>query len=194
VTHADGVASYTTVAHWYHQAELIEGQKVDNDKRAAFLDYIDVPPRAPRRLELALCVGAPFDEERAFWGGHGWSVTDAWEVTGTPWDYQRFIRYSRGEFSCAKATCRLLENAWISDRTLCYLASGKPAIVEYTGPSRLLPEAEGLLRFRTPDEAVARLREAESRYEHHSLAARQLAEEHFDATKVVSDVLERAFT
>jgi glycosyltransferase involved in cell wall biosynthesis len=113
-------------------------------------------------------------------------------VTATPQDYAAYIRSSRGEFSCAKPSCFLLQNAWISDRTVCYLASGKPAVVEHTGPSRYLPDAEGLLRFRDLDEAAAMLEAAESDYERHSRAARALAEEHFDARKVVTRVLEKA--
>lgn len=192
VSYADATAPYTTVAHWWHQAEKVNGQTVDNNKWVSFMEYVDVPRAVPQRLELALGEGPAIPKARAFWGGHGWAVSDAWEVASTPWDYQRFIRRSRGEFSCAKATCMVLANAWISDRTLCYLASGKPAVVQHTGPSRLLPDAEGLLRFRNPEEAAARLRQAESDYEHHSRAARQLAVDHFDATKVAARVLERA--
>ena len=119
-------------------------------------------------------------------------MRDAWDVTATPQDYAAYIRSSRGEFSCAKPSCLLLENAWISDRTICYLASGKPAVVEYTGQSTHLPDAEGLFRFRNVDEAAAMLEAAESEYERHSRAARTLAEEHFDARKVVGRVLEQA--
>jgi hypothetical protein len=162
VTPAAENASYSTVAHWWHQAEKVNGREVDNNKWVAFMEYVDVPAEVPHRLELALGEGPAIRSARAFWGSHGWQVSDAWEVASTPWDYQSFIRRSRGEFSCAKATYKLLENAWISDRTICYLASGKPAIVQYTGPSRFLPDAEGLLRFRTPEEAVACLQEAES--------------------------------
>jgi glycosyl transferase family 1 len=119
-------------------------------------------------------------------------VRDAWDVTATPQDYAAYIRSSRGEFSCAKPSCLLLQNAWISDRTICYLASGKPAVVEYTGTSRFLPDAEGLFRFRSVDEAAAMLEAAESEYERHSRAARTLTEEHFDARKVLARVLEQA--
>jgi hypothetical protein len=192
VTQADRSASYTTVAHWWHQAEKVNGREVDNNKWVSFMEYVDVPAEVPHRLELALGEGPAIPKARAFWGSHGWEVSDAWEVASTPWDYQSFIRRSRGEFSCAKATCMVLENAWISDRTLCYLASGKPAVVQYTGHSRFLPDAEGVLRFRTPEEAVARLQEAEVDYEHHCRAARRLAEDHFDATRVAADILERA--
>lgn len=74
----------------------------------------------------------------------------------------------------------------------CYLASGKPAFVQHTGPSRFLPAAEGLFRFRSLDEAVQALAAAEADYERHCSKARALAEEHFDAKKVVGSVLERA--
>ena len=119
-------------------------------------------------------------------------MRDAWDVTATPQDYAAYIRNSRGEFSCAKPSCFLLQNAWISDRTICYLASGKPAVVQYTGTSGFLPDAEGLFRFRSVDEAAAMLEAAESEYERHCRAARTLTEEHFDARKVVARVLEQA--
>ena len=122
----------------------------------------------------------------------GWTVRDAWEACPTPEDYRTYIQASRAEFSCAKPSCRLLANAWISDRTLCYLASGKPAVVEHTGPSRFLPDAEGLLRFRDMDEAVAAIEAVEAEYDRHSRLARELAEEHFDGEKVVRRVLELA--
>jgi hypothetical protein len=86
----------------------------------------------------------------------------------------------------------LLQNAWISDRTLCYLASGKPAVVQHTGASRFLPDAEGLFRFRNLEEAARALSAAQSDYERHGRLARALAEEYFDAHKVVARVLERA--
>ena len=87
-----------------------------------------------------------------------------------------------------------MRNAWISDRTLCYLASGKPAVVQHTGPSRFLPDAAGLFRFHTPEEAAHCLESAAADYERHCRFARTLAEEHFDARRVVHRVLELALT
>lgn len=185
-------AAYTTVTHLYAGTVEIDGEEYNNDKRTAFLQYLDLPARADQRLELALCLGTDDSRDRPLFEQAGWHVRDAWDVTSSPEDYATYIRGSRGEFSCAKPSCFLLQNAWISDRTICYLASGKPAIVEYTGPSRFLPDAEGLLRFRNLDEAAAMLEAAESDYERHSRAARALAEEHFDATKVMTRVLEQA--
>ena len=80
----------------------------------------------------------------------------------------------------------------MSDRTLCYLASGRPAVVQHTGVSRLLPDADGLFRFRNLDEAAAALAAADADYERHCRQARALAEEHFDARRFVARVLERA--
>jgi hypothetical protein len=185
-------AAYTTVTHLYAGTVEIDGEKYNNDKRTAFMEYLELPSRAHQRLELALCLGTDDSQDRPIFERAGWRVRDAWDVTATPQDYAAYIRSSRGEFSCAKPSCLLLQNAWISDRTICYLASGKPAVVEYTGPSRYLPDAEGLFRFRNVEQAAAMLEAAESDYERHSRAARALAEEHFDARQVMARVLEQA--
>jgi hypothetical protein len=81
------------------------------------------------------------------------------------------------------------QNAWISDRTLCYLASGRPAVVQDTGPSAILPKDRGLFRFSTVDEAAAGLEEVTAHYEMHSKAARELAEL-FDSRRVAAAILQ----
>ena len=123
---------------------------------------------------------------------NGWGARPAYEVASTPADYRRYVQSSRGEFSCAKESCMRLQNAWISDRTLCYLASGKPAVVQHTGPSRFLPDAAGLFRFHTAAEAARLLDAAEADYAGHCAMARTLVEDHFDACKVGARLLERA--
>src|SRR5262249_56946480 len=94
----------------------------------------------------------------------------------------------------AKPSGVRLPNAWASDRTRCYLAGGKPAIVEHTGSSRFLPDAAVLFRFRDPDEAVRHLETAKADYGVHSKLARALAEEYFDAQKIVAGVVEQALS
>jgi glycosyltransferase involved in cell wall biosynthesis len=111
-------------------------------------------------------------------------------VASTLQQYQAYIQASRGEFSAVKPSCVRLQNAWISDRTLCYLASGKPAVVQHTGPSSLLPDSQGLFRFRTVEEAARALREVEENYDDNCKHARELVEEHFDAKKVAAKLLE----
>ncbi len=188
-------ASYTTVTNWWGEWIVIDGETVDNQKRVSFLALLDLPARVPARLELAL---TPDDytlrTDGALLERHGWRVRDAWVACGTPEAYRDYIRGSRGELSATKPSCRLLANAWVSDRTVCYLASGRPAIVEHTGPSRFLPDAEGLLRFCDAEEAAGAVRRVEEDPEHHARAARALAEEHFDGERLVTAVLERALS
>ncbi len=190
---APAAAPFTTVSHWCMGEWMKDGDQVyPNDKRTGFVPFLDLPRHANQPLELALCFGSEGPSEKRMLGERGWRVRDAWEVTSTPLAYQRYIQASYGEFSCAKPSCVRLQNAWISDRTLCYLASGRPAVVQHTGPSCFLPDDEGLLRFRTLDEAVRALASVEADYERHSTRARALAEEYLDAKKVVGSVLERA--
>jgi hypothetical protein len=186
-------ARYTTVTNWWGEWIELGGRSVNNDKRTAFLPYVELPSRTGTELELALTLDDyTAQTDKSLFEKNGWSVRDAWQVCSTPERYRDYIRRSRGELSCAKPSCLLLENAWISDRTLCYLASGKPAVVEHTGRSRFLPDAGGLFRFRSIDEAADAIESIESDYEANSRLARELAEEHFDGVRVVRRVLERA--
>jgi hypothetical protein len=186
--------AFSTVSQWYTADEWMEdeGGVYANDKRDGFLPYLDLPRHTAQPLELALGLSPDEDDERRALERRGWRVVDSTQVASTPWNYQRYIQDSRGEFSCVKPSCVRLRNAWISDRTLCYLASSKPAVIEHTGPSRFLPDAAGLFRFRTFNEAVHCLETVAADYEGQCRLARALAEEYFDAPKVVGRVLERA--
>jgi hypothetical protein len=153
--------------------------------------FLDLPRLADHPLQLALDL-KPQDEQRRILEEKGWRVVDAHTVAATPWDYQRYIQSSLGEFSCAKPACLKLENAWVSDRTLCYLASAKPAVVQHTGPSRYLPDSAGLFRFRDLSQAARSIERVVAEYDRQRKLARALAEEYFDARKVVKLLLERA--
>ena len=169
----------------------LDGEWQRNDKRSGFLPFLDLPRRTTQPLELALCLAPDEQDERQRLQDQGWCVRHAHEVASTPQDYKRYIQASRGEFSCAKPSCVRLQNAWISDRTLCYLASGKPAVVQHTGPSRFLPDADGLFRFHDAAGAAAALERVAADYGRQCRQARALAEEHFDARQVVGRILER---
>jgi len=188
----DGAAPYTTVAHWWGGDFEFNGVTYCNEKRVAFLEYVELPTRTSVQLELAACLAEYHEKYRRLMEPKGWRLREAWDVSSTPDAYRAYVQRSRGEFSCAKPSTVALETAWVSDRTLCYLASGKPAVVQYTGPSRILPDAEGMFRFRSLDEAAHALAAAEADYGRHCRLARALVEEHFDARQVVGRVLERA--
>jgi hypothetical protein len=189
---AEPAAPYSTVTHWWGGTFEFQGMTFSNEKWLAFLEYAELPLRTTAKFELAVCLGKHYDEWRARLEPFGWRIREAWDVSATPDQYRAYIQQSRGEFSCVKPYCVLFANAWISDRTLCYLASGKPAVVQHTGPSRFLPEAEGLFRFRSMDDAVGALAAIEADYERQCRLGRALAEEYFDSRQVVSHVLERA--
>jgi hypothetical protein len=183
-------SSFTTISHWYTDEWVVWEGSYANDKRTGFLPFLDLPQHTPWPLELALCLEHD-DQEWVVLRDKGWRVRHAWEVSSTPWDYQQYLQHSLGELSCVKPSCVRLQNAWISDRTICYLASGKPAVVQHTGPSRFLPEAAGLFRFHTVQDAAHCLQTAMQDYEQHCRLARALAEEYFDARTVVRRVLEQ---
>jgi hypothetical protein len=191
VVEAEPAAPYTTVTHWWGGTFEFGGMTFSNDKSAAFLEYAELPSRTSANIELAVCLGKHYDEWRARLEPMGWKIREAWDVTATPEEYRAYVQRSRGEFSCVKPYCPQFANGWMSNRTACYLASGKPAVVQHTGPSRFLPEAEGVFRFRCMDDAARALATIEADYERHSQRARALAEEHFDANKVVTQVLTR---
>jgi hypothetical protein len=186
-------AAFTTVSHWWTKEWEVDADEVySNAKRTGFLPFLSLPQHTSQPLELALCLSPGEEDEQAALQKRGWRVCHSHDVAPTPWEYQRYIQDSLGEFSCVKPSCIRLQNAWVSDRTLCYLASGKPAVVEHTGPSRFLPDAAGLFRFRDMREAVRCLETVVADYERQCRLARALAEEYFDAQKVVGSVLERA--
>jgi len=182
--------AFTTVSSWWGDEWITDGTVVyENNKRVTFLEFAKLPGRTSQRLELALYFGEGDAQDLRVLEGHGWHIRHSREVARTPEMYQAYIQRSRGEFSCAKPSCMKFQNAWISDRTLCYLASGKPVVVQHTGPSSFLPNGEGMFRFATLGEAVDALATINRAYQWHCRAARAMAEAYFDAKQVLRAIL-----
>ncbi len=120
---------------------------------------------------------------------HGWRLRPSVEVSGTPELYRSYIQRSRGEISCVKPSCVKLQNGWISDRSLCYLASGKPVVVQNTGPNPYLPLGEGIFEFSTVDDAAEALATVNANYQKHCQSAREIAETYFDAQRTAETIL-----
>ena len=191
-----GSVAFTTVSLWDSSDWVVDEQETyENTKRVSFLEFADLPRLTRQPLELTLFLRTPRDlQERSDLESRGWRIRHSREVANTPEAYRAYIQQSRGEFSCAKPSCMRFQGAWISDRTLCYLASGKPAVVQHTGPSATLPSREGLFRFSTLNEAAEALETINEDYERHSRAARRLAETQFDSKQVVGSILSRALS
>lgn len=208
----------TTISGWWGDEWITNGSDVcyENNKRVSFMQFAELPRRTRQVIELALCLGEEGTQEtnelrlqemadfsgvisyqgdevdRAIMQAQGWNIRLASDVASRPDDYRSYVQNSRGEFSCAKPSCMKFQNAWVSDRSLCYLASGKPVIVQNTGPSEFLPDAEGMFRFNTVDDALSAIDAMNSDYNRHCSAARELAATYFDAEKVLASILDLA--
>ncbi|MBO0888736.1 glycosyltransferase, partial [Candidatus Bathyarchaeota archaeon] len=183
--------AFTTISSWDSTDWLLDGSEMyENTKRVAFLEFADLPRLTRQPLELALFMKNPRDmKEWKELEDRCWRVRHSGEVAATPEQYQAYIQQSRGEFSCAKPSCMKFQNAWVSDRTLCYLASGKPVVVQNTGPSMFLPDGEGMFRFTNLEQAAKAFTVINADYERHCRAARRLAETQFDARRVMERIL-----
>jgi hypothetical protein len=175
---------FTTVMSWKFESFATIG----GNKDLEFAKILDLPGRTHVPLELA--VNGPHD----FLRQHGWTCRDGFAVSSTAEKYRDYIRSSYGEFSVAKHTYVSTNSGWFSDRTECYLASGRPAVVQDTGFSEHIPTGNGLFAFRTADAAKAHLETVVADYSHHSRAARELAAASFSAEVVLPKLLERATT
>jgi hypothetical protein len=175
-------ARYTTVMTWRTESFT----DVDGNKDREFARFLDLPRRTAHPIELA--VNGPQQLLRE----HGWATVDAMAVSRSPWAYRDFIQGSRGEFGVAKHAYVARRSGWFSDRTACYLAAGRPALVQDTGWSAHIAPGPGLLAFTTADEAVEGLDRLERDYTRHASRARAIACEHFEASRVLTRVLETA--
>jgi hypothetical protein len=120
---------------------------------------------------------------------NGWSLVDPSLVAGDPWAYREYIQGSMAEFMVAKNMYVQSNSGWLSDRSLCYLASGKPVLAQDTGFTQFYPSGEGLLSFATLEEASSGAEEISRNWVHHARAARALAETYFDSDKVLVRLL-----
>jgi hypothetical protein len=183
---------FTTVANWEQTFKdlVFAGETYTWTKSAEFLKLLDVPRRAGVTIELALALDD--EETEALLERSGFRVAQARPLSRDPAAYRSFITASSGEFTAAKDQNVRLCSGWFSDRTATYLATGRPTVVQDTGFEVSLPSGEGLLPFRTADEAVDCLQRVARDYERHSRAARDIAVEHFRAETVLSRLLSEA--
>ena len=188
--------AFTTVTNWWGEwaTETVHGRQVlyDNTKRIAFLSFADLPRWTSQPLELAAHLTSDDAAERQMLERRGWRIRHASAVSRTPEMYRAYIQRSRGELSCVKPSCVRLQNGWVSDRSLCYLATGKPVVMQDTGPSPYLPFGHGILRFSTAEEAADALAAVNADYEHHCRSAREIAETYFDARQIAERILNAA--
>jgi hypothetical protein len=189
----EGPFRFTTVSSWRTPFGAVEWDGVTYPlKHHEFRRVLDLPHRNPDiAFELALAIYPAEEPDLAALAANGWQLVDPGSVAADPEAYRSFVQRSGGEFSVAQGVYVHTGSGWFSDRTVRYLATGRPVVVQDTGTATTLPHGEGLLTFRTPDEAHAALRCVAADPEGHRQAARAIAEHHFAAGRALASLVER---
>jgi hypothetical protein len=186
-----GAANFTTIGQWRGQYAVWKDE-VYGPKNEEFLKFVELPRKTPQPIELALLIHKTETDDLAALRKNNWRLVDPHEAAGGRDGFRSYIQRSRAEFSVAKHGYVKTRSGWLSDRTVCYLASGRPVLVQDTGLSKHLPTGKGLLTFTTLEEAVRGIESINADYAAHSAAARKLAEEKLAAPKVLQSILDRA--
>jgi hypothetical protein len=182
---------FTTVATWRGPfGPVTAGGRTYGLKVHEFRKVVALPQQAPARFEIALDIHPADGHDRRLLEDHGWRLVDPKQVAADPGAFRSYVQTSGAEFSVAQGIYVDTAGGWFSDRTVRYLASGKPALVQDTGFGRTLPVGEGLVAFTTLEEAAAGAEEIAGDYERHSRAARALAETYFDSDLVLARLVE----
>ena len=183
---------FTTVARWRGAYGPVDyagrryGLRVHEFRKFAAL-----PRMSDARFELALDIHPAETADISLLDDRGWELIDPLRVGRTARSYRDYIAGSAAEFMVAKGMYVESRSGWFSERSICYLATGRPVLAQDTGLADLYPVGDGLLTFSTLDEAAAGVERIRSDYPAHARAAREIAEEHFDSDRVLGRLLEQ---
>jgi hypothetical protein len=180
---------FTTVVNWrgYGSIEhegVFYGQKVHSFRR-----FFPLPTVTGEEFQLACAISPEETADLASLSRHGWKLVDPSTVAGTAGSYRSFVSGSAAELNVAKSGYVTSQCGWFSDRSACYLASGRPVIAQDTGLPDSIPHGEGFLTFETLEEAARAVEEVRDGFSRHCKAARMFAEEHLDSAKVLTGML-----
>jgi hypothetical protein len=183
---------FTTVASWRGPFGPVEydGRTLGSKVRQ-FRKYASLPSLLNEEFELALDIHPLDGRDRDLLCRNSWKLVDPRAVVPDPLAFRRYVQGSGAEFSVAQEIYVETGSGWFSDRSVRYLASGKPVLVEDTGFSRNYPAGDGLLAFSSPEQAIAGVRRITSNYASHTIAARQIAETYFDSGRVLGQLLDQ---
>lgn len=184
---------FTTVMNWTSYQPLSYRNQTYGQKDIEFKRFIDLPSRVPDTvLEIAVNAGKTRHTPRELLRHRGWRVVDPDEVCSDLDSYRSYIESSKAEWSVAKNGYVIGRPGWFSCRSACYLAAGRPVVVQNTGFETVLPTGEGIVSFSTLEEAVQAIAHVQAHYSQHRSAARSIAEEYFDSDKVLTKLIDEA--
>jgi hypothetical protein len=189
---ADGVVydALTTVGHWRSYGSVEYEGLHYGQKAHALRPLMDLPRRAGARLAPALAIDPGEVDDLEALRANDWELLDPAALAATPGDYRDFVQGSWAELGIAKSGYVVSNSGWFSDRSACYLASGRPVIAQDTGFARRLPTGAGLFAFADADDVAAAVDELHADYERHRGAAREIARAHLDSDHVLGALLE----
>jgi hypothetical protein len=189
----DAPPCFTTIATWENKGKNIEheGTTYVWSKHVNFVRFLDLPRRRPQACFRLAMLNAG-EETRATLAKSGWHLIDPLPISANTDRYRDFIASSRGEFTVAKDIYVRPNSGWFSDRSVCYLAAGRPVVTMRTGFHKFIPVGRGLFDFTAEDEALAAIDAIAADYRGHSRAARELAREFFAADRVLPPLLAAA--
>jgi hypothetical protein len=183
--------AFTTVANWRGYGSITCNDVFYGQKAHAWRQFMALPEQTREQFLVALAIHPDEQRDLRSLAAHGWKLIDPARVSDTPDRYRAFVQGSKGEIGVAKSGYAASRCGWFSDRSVCYLASGRPVVAQDTGFSEFLPTGEGLFAFATTEDARAGIDAVAGDYARHSRAARALAEEYFDSAIVLPQLLER---
>jgi hypothetical protein len=187
---AEASRPFTTIASWRGPFGPINaGGRTLGLKVHEFRKFITLPVLTGDEFELALAIEPGDWKDREALLNWGWRIVEPAAVVRGPAEFREYVSQSAAEFSVAQGVYVDTWNGWFSDRTVRYLASGRPSLVQDTGIGRNLPTGEGLLVYSTLEDAIAGVRIIRRDYDHHCAAARRLAETHFDSDVVLGKLM-----
>lgn len=182
--------AWTTVMNWASYApKEFQGKKY-GQKDIEFERFLDLPQMTNEKFALAMGQGIGNKRPTEMLESKGWHIYEPDTYLPDYSTYREFLSRSKGEWSIAKNGYVRSLSGWFSCRSACYLAAGKPVVVQDTGWSAHLPSGDGVMAFNTPAEAASAIDSISANYAHHSQAARAYAEKHFDAAKVCAELIE----
>ena len=188
-----GAAVFTSIANWSTSGLKDiswRGRKYLWSKSREFLRFVAAPKKAGETFELTTNI--EHTGTRRKFERNGWRLRCPLQMSVDYWRYRDYIQRSKGEFTAAKDEYVRLNTGWFSDRSACYLAAGRPVIIQITGFTRIYGGKAGLLSFQSLGEIAEAVKRINADYSKHSRAAYDLAREFFEAEKVLKSILDRA--
>jgi hypothetical protein len=187
---APHAGKFTSIGAWRGPFGVVEHNgKVFGPRVHEFRKFMELPVRSPERFQIALDIHPAEVTDLERLGANRWELVDPAEVGRSITSYREYIQSSKGEFLVCQGRVSNTNSGWISDRSICYLASGRPVVMQDTGLATAIPTGRGLVTYSTLDGAVAAVADVSEDYPRHADAARGLAEEYFDSDIVLRTLL-----